>query len=55
MPTFAESSAPVDNYIGAWLSILQEDNRAIFRAASQASRAAQYLMAFLTPGEAMTS
>jgi antirestriction protein ArdC len=30
-------------YIGHWLSILKEDNRAIFRAAAHAQRAADYL------------
>ena len=40
------------DYIGAWLAILKEDNRAIFRAASAASKAAHYLMAFLPSQEA---
>jgi antirestriction protein ArdC len=34
------------DYIGAWLDVLREDARAIFRAASQASKAADYLLAF---------
>lgn len=34
------------DYIGAWLDVLREDSRAIFRAASQASKAADYLLAF---------
>ena len=34
------------DYIGAWLEVLREDERAIFRAASQASKAADYLLAF---------
>lgn len=34
------------DYMGAWLAILKEDNRAIFRAASRASKAADYLLAF---------
>jgi antirestriction protein ArdC len=34
------------DYIGAWLGVLREDARAIFRAASQASKAADYLLAF---------
>jgi antirestriction protein ArdC len=34
------------DYIGAWLDILREDNRAIIRAASAASKAADYLLAF---------
>ncbi len=34
------------DYIGSWLEVLREDNRAIVRAASQASKAADYLFAF---------
>ena len=34
------------DYIGSWLEVLREDNRAIFRAASQASKAADFLLAF---------
>ncbi|WP_082639292.1 MULTISPECIES: ArdC family protein [unclassified Sphingopyxis] len=33
------------DYLGTWLAILKEDHRAIFRAASQASRAADWLLA----------
>lgn len=33
------------DYIGAWLAVLREDNRAIFRAASAASKAANWLLA----------
>ncbi|WP_052223699.1 ArdC family protein [Novosphingobium malaysiense] len=33
------------DYIGAWLDVLREDNRAIFRAASAASKAAEWLLA----------
>lgn len=33
------------DYIGAWLAILREDSRAIFRAASQASKASDWLLA----------
>lgn len=33
------------DYVGAWLAVLKEDNRAIFRAASQASKAADWLLA----------
>jgi antirestriction protein ArdC len=36
------------DYVGAWLEVLREDARAIFRAASQASKAADYLLAFRT-------
>ncbi len=35
------------DYIGAWLEVLREDNRAIVRAASQASKAADWLLSFL--------
>nr|WP_198351119.1 zincin-like metallopeptidase domain-containing protein [Sphingomonas formosensis] len=33
------------DYIGAWLAVLRADNRAIFRAASAASKAADWLLA----------
>ncbi|HWV59737.1 MAG TPA: zincin-like metallopeptidase domain-containing protein, partial [Sphingopyxis sp.] len=39
------------DYIGAWLAILRADTRAIFKAASLASKAADYLMAY-APAEA---
>jgi antirestriction protein ArdC len=32
------------DYIGAWLDVLREDNRAIFRAASAANKAAEWLL-----------
>lgn len=32
------------DYIGAWLEVLKGDNRAIFLAASMASRAADFVM-----------
>src|SRR5712672_2629422 len=35
------------DYIGAWLEVLREDNRAIVRAASQASKAADFLLSFI--------
>ncbi len=35
------------DYIGCWLEVLREDNRAIVRAASAASKAADYLLGFL--------
>ena len=38
------------DYIGSWLEVLREDNKAIVRAASAASKAADYLLAF-RPGE----
>ena len=34
------------DYIGSWLEVLREDSRAIVRAASQASKAADYLLGF---------
>jgi antirestriction protein ArdC len=34
------------DYIGSWLEVLREDNRAIVRTASAASKAADYLLAF---------
>jgi antirestriction protein ArdC len=34
------------DYLGAWLEVLREDNRAIIRAASAASKAADYVLAF---------
>ncbi len=38
------------DYIASWLEVLREDNHAIVRAASQASKAADYLLGFL-PGD----
>lgn len=35
------------DYIGSWLEVLREDNRAIFKAASQASKASDYLLGFV--------
>jgi len=35
------------DYIGSWLEVLREDNRAIVRAASQASKAADWILGFL--------
>jgi antirestriction protein ArdC len=37
------------DYIGSWLEVLREDNRAIVRAASQAGKASDHLLAFV-PG-----
>ena len=34
------------DYIGSWLEVLREDNRAIVRAASQASKAANFILSF---------
>src|SRR5262249_7846593 len=38
------------DYIGSWLDVMRESNRAIVRAASLASKAADYLLGFL-PGD----
>lgn len=35
------------DYLGSWLEVLREDDHAIIRAASAASKAADYLLAFL--------
>jgi antirestriction protein ArdC len=35
------------DYIGSWLTVLREDNRAVVRAASQASKAADWILGFL--------
>lgn len=40
-----EPSVRHADYIGAWLEVLREDEKAIFRAASAASKAADYLLA----------
>ena len=37
------------DYIGSWLEVLREDNRAVVRAASAASKAADFLLGFLPP------
>lgn len=34
------------DYIGSWIDVLRADNRAVFRAASKASKAADFLLAF---------
>jgi antirestriction protein ArdC len=39
------------DYLGSWLAVLREDSRAIFKAASQASKAADYLLAFTANAE----
>jgi len=33
------------DYIGSWLAVLRDDSKAIFRAASLASRAADFILA----------
>ena len=43
------------DYIGSWLEVLREDNRAIVRAASQASKAADFLLGFLPGGDAQAA
>jgi antirestriction protein ArdC len=40
------------DYLASWLEVLREDNRAIFRAASQASKAADFILAFQSATEA---
>lgn len=35
------------DYLGTWLAVLRADNRAIFKAASHASKAADYVRAFI--------
>lgn len=42
------------DYIGSWLAVLRDDERAIFRAASAASKAADYLLAFAPSREALS-
>jgi antirestriction protein ArdC len=37
------------DYLSSWLEVLREDNRAIIRAASAGSKAADYLLAFRDP------
>jgi len=39
------------DYIGSWAEVLRADNRAIVRAASQASKAADFLLGFLPPDQ----
>jgi antirestriction protein ArdC len=43
------------DYIGSWAEVLREDNRAIVRAASQASKAADFLLGFLPESEKLVS
>ncbi|PWB80691.1 MAG: antirestriction protein ArdC [Methylocystaceae bacterium] len=40
------------DYVGSWLEVLRQDNRAIVRAASLASKAADYILGFLPPDDA---
>ncbi len=39
------------DYLGAWLAIMRDDTRAIFKAASLASKAADYLLGFAVEAE----
>lgn len=39
------------DYIGSWLEVVREDNRAIVRAASATLKAADYLLAFVPDAE----
>ena len=39
------------DYIGAWIDTMREDSRVIFRAASQASKAADWILSFLPQDE----
>jgi antirestriction protein ArdC len=43
------------DYIGSWLEVLREDNRAIVRVASLASKAADFLLGFLPGDDAQAS
>ncbi|MCD4661953.1 MAG: antirestriction protein ArdC [Agrobacterium sp.] len=40
------------DYIGSWLEVMREDSRAIVRAASQASKAADWLLSYLPAEDA---
>lgn len=42
------------DYIGSWLDVLREDNRAVVRAASQANKAADFILGF-APQEQVSS
>ncbi|WOI52215.1 zincin-like metallopeptidase domain-containing protein [Parvularcula sp. LCG005] len=39
------------DYLANWLDVLREDKRAVFRAASLASKAADFVLTFRTPQE----
>jgi antirestriction protein ArdC len=43
------------DYIGSWPDALRKDNRAIVRAASQVSKAAEWLLSFLSEPFSITS
>ena len=40
------------DYIGSWLTVLKDDKRLVFKAASLASKAADYILKFQTPEQA---
>ena len=40
------------DYVGSWLEVMREDSRAIVRAASQASKAADWILSHLPEGDA---
>ena len=50
-PEFDQSAA----YVDGWLKALKEDNRAIFRAASEAQKAVDYIMARAAQGDRMAA
>jgi len=43
------------DYLGSWLEVLRADNRAIFRAASQASKAAEFLLHYQADEQEMAA
>jgi len=43
------------DYIASWLQVLREDNRAVVRAASQATKAADYILSFLPDEDASST
>jgi antirestriction protein ArdC len=43
------------DYIGSWAEVLREDNRAIVRAASQASKSADFLLGFLRASDELVT
>lgn len=50
-----EVQANHESYIGRWVKLLQQDKRAIFQAASQAQRAANYLHDLQAPSVALAA
>ena len=43
------------DYIGSWAEVLREDNHAIVRAASQASKSADFLLGFLPASDELVA